>query len=146
MKRPTQPHEVARHFFQCLTQNQLQVCWGLFSKKSQNEFITWTLNDLYAQSGNAAREAKLGPPEIKLMFETNTVDLVIRFWRRFVRQSNAGEFARYAYFDTVENRGRTAIVEARINYENGQEKRVPITMVQEAGGWKLGYLESGFGF
>lgn len=144
MRKPTLPHEIARHFFQSLMQNQLQVCWGLFSKKSQNEFINWTLNDLYTQSPNAAKAAQLGPPEIKLMFETNTVDLIIRFWRRFVRQSRAPEFARYAYFDTIENRGKVAIVEARINYENGQEQKVNLTMVHEAGGWKLGYLESGF--
>jgi hypothetical protein len=144
MKKPTQPHEVARYFFQCLMQNQLHLAWGLFSRRSQNEFIRWTLDDMYSQSGNAAREAKLGPPEIKLMFETNTIDLIIRFWRRFVRQSRAAEFARYAYFETIENRGKTAIVEARINYENGQESRVPLTMVHEGGNWKLGYLESGF--
>jgi len=146
MRKPTLPHEIARHFFQALMQNQLQVCWGLFSKKSQQEFINWTLKDLYAQSENAAKAAKLGPPEIKLMFETNTIDLIIRFWRRFVRQSHAVEFARYAYFETLENRGKTAIVEARINYENGQERRVHLTMINEAGGWKLGYLESGLGF
>jgi hypothetical protein len=73
------------------------------------------------------------------------VDLIIRFWRRFFRQSRAGEFARYAYYETIENQGKTATVEARINYENGQEQRVHLTMVNE-GGWKLGYLESGLGF
>lgn len=145
MKKPTEPHEIARYFFQCLMQNQLQVCWSLFSKKSQQEFLNWTLQDLYAQSGNAAKAAQLGIPEIKLMFETNTIDLIIRFWRRFVRQSRAVEFARYAYYETLEYKGKTAIVEARINYENGQEQRVHLTMVNE-GGWKLGYLESGLGF
>jgi len=146
MQKPTLPHEVAKHFFQSLLHNQLQVAWNLFSKKSQHEFLNWTLQDIYAQSNHAAKEAKLGIPEVKLMFETNTIDLVIRFWRRFVRQSRAGEFARYAYFDTLETKGNIATVEARINYENGQEKRVQLTMVKEGGGWKLGYLESGLGF
>ena len=145
MKKAAQPHEVARQFFQALVQNQLQISWGLFSKKTQQEFLNWTLQDLYAQSGNAAKTAQLGIPEVKLMFETNTVDLVIRFWRRFVRQSRAGEFARYGYFDTIEYNGKTARVEARINFENGQETRVQLTMVDE-GGWKLGYLESGLTF
>jgi hypothetical protein len=146
MNKPTLPHEIAKHFFQSLIQNQLQVCWGLFSKKSQNTFINWTLNDLYTQSPNAAKAAQLGPPEIKLMFETNTVDLVIRFWRRFVRESRAVQYARYAYFTTLETQGKTATVEARFNYENGQEHRVNLTMVHEAGSWKLGYLESGLNF
>jgi hypothetical protein len=146
MNKPTLPHEIAKHFFQSLIQNQLQVCWGLFSKRSQNTFINWTLNDLYTQSPNAAKAAELGPPEIKLMFETNTVDLVIRFWRRFVRESRAVQYARYAYFTTTETQGKTAIVEARFNYENGQEHRVNLTMVHEAGSWKLGYLESGLNF
>jgi hypothetical protein len=146
MKKPSQPHDVAKFFFQSLMQNQCHVCWGLFSDKTQREFINWTLKDIYAQNPKAAKAAKLGTPEVKLMFETNNLDLIIRFWRRFVRQSRAVEFARYAYFDTLENRGKSAIVEARMIYENGQEQRVQLTMLQERGGWRLGYLESGMGF
>lgn len=146
MKKTNQPHDVAKYFFQSLMQNQCHICWGLFSDKTQREFINWTLKDIYAQNPQAAKAAKLGAPEVKLMFETNNLDLIIRFWRRFVRQSRAVEFARYAYFDTVEDRGKSAVVEARMIYENGQEQRVQLTMVQERGGWRLGYLESGMGF
>lgn len=146
MKKDVAPHETAKSFFQSLMQNQCHVCWGLFTDKTQKEFINWTLKDIYAQNPRAAKAAKLGAPEIKLMFETNNLDLIIRFWRRFVRQSRAVEFGRYAYFDTLENRGKTAIVEARMIYENGQEHRVQLTMVHERGGWRLGYLESGLSF
>lgn len=146
MKKGSQPHDCARYFFQSLLQNQVQVCWGLFSDKSQKEFINWTLKDLYAQNEKAAKGANLGPPEVKLMFETNNLDLIIRFWRRFVRQSQAPKFARYGYYDTLSNNGKNAMVEARLIYENGQEERVNLTMLNERGGWRLGYLESGLPF
>lgn len=146
MKKANQPHDVAKYFFQALLQQQCHVCWGLFSDKTQREFIDWTLKDLYEQNPKAAQAAKLGAPEVKLMFETNNLDLIIRFWRRFVRQSRAVEFSRYAYFETLENKGKSAIVEARMIYENGQEQRIQLTMVQERGGWRLGYLESGLTF
>lgn len=127
-------------------QNQCQACWQLFSDKSQKEFISWTLKDLYEQYPKAAQAAKLGPPEIKLMFETNNLDLVIRFWRRFVRQSNAVYFHRYGYFELGASDGKTASVDVRLDYENGREDRVTLTMVNERGGWRLGYLESGLPF
>ncbi len=146
MKKHTHPHEAARYFYQSLLQSQVQTCWGLFSDKSQKEFISWTLKDLYQQNPKAAQAAKLGPPEVKLMFETNNLDLIMRFWRRFVRQSDAARFARYGYFDTLENNGKSAKVEARMIFENGQETRVMLTMVSERGGWRLGYLESGMPF
>lgn len=141
-----EPHDTARIFFQNLMQNQCHVCWQLFSDKTQKEFIAWTLNDLYQQHPKAAQTAKLGPPEIKLMFETNNLDLIIRFWRRFVRQSNAVYFHRYGYFETGENDGRKALVEVRLDYENGREDRVTLTMLNERNGWRLGYLESGLPF
>jgi hypothetical protein len=146
MKRNNQPHEAARYFYQALLQSQVQICWGLFSDKSQKEFINWTLKDLYQQNEKAAKAAKLGPPEVKLMFETNNLDLIMRFWRRFVRQSQAAQFGRYGYYETVESNGKTATVEAKLDYENGQEQRVNLTMVNERGGWRLGYLESGLPF
>lgn len=146
MAKAQEPDNVAKYFFQSLMQNQCHICWGLFSDKTQREFINWTLKDIYEQHPQAAKSAKLGPPEVKLMFETNNLDLVIRFWRRFVRMSNAVHFARYAYFKTIERRGKQAIVEARMVYDNGQENRVNLTMAFERGGWRLGYLESGLGF
>lgn len=141
-----QPHEAARYFYQSLLQSQVHVCWGLFSDKSQKEFIKWTLKDLYQQNERAAKAAKLGPPEVKLMFETNNLDLVMRFWRRFVRQSQAAMFGRYGYYETLENNGRTAKVEAKLIYDNGQEQRHNLVMVNERGGWRFGYLESGMPF
>lgn len=145
-KKNLQPHEAARYFYQSLLQSQVHVCWGLFSDKSQKEFIKWTLKDLYQQNERAAKAAKLGPPEVKLMFETNNLDLVMRFWRRFVRQSQAAMFGRYGYYETLENNGKTAKVEAKLIYDNGQEQRHNLVMVNERGGWRFGYLESGMPF
>lgn len=142
MKKNSEPHDVARYFFQALLQSQVHTCWGLFSEHSQKEFVHWTLKDIYQQNTKAAEAAKLGPPEVKLMFETNNLDLVLRFWRRFVRQSQAAQFARYGYFSTLAVQGKTATVEAHLVFKNGQEKRVNLTMVKERGGWRLGYLES----
>lgn len=146
MKKANDPHDIAKFFFQALMQNRSNVCWGLFSDHSQKEFIAWTLKDLYAQNPKAASAATLGLPEVKLMFETNNLDLVIRFWRRFVRMSNAGDFGRYAYFETLEKKGKTATVEARLQFDNGQEQRVNLVMLHERGGWRLGYLESSLEF
>ncbi|WP_373531119.1 hypothetical protein [Vampirovibrio sp.] len=142
MKKNNEPHEVARYFYQTLAQSQVQVCWGLFSELSQKEFISWTLKDIYEQNPKAAQAAKLGPAEIKLMFETNNLDLVMRFWRKFVRQSQAAQFARFGYYKTLEVTGKIATIEAQLVFDNGQEQRVNLTMVQERGGWRLGYLES----
>lgn len=146
MRKGQEPHAVAKLFFQSLMQNQCHVCWNLFSDKSQREFISWTLADLYEHHRNAAETAKLGPPEIKLMFETNNLDLIVRFWRRFYRQSRAGEFFRYGYFETKEVQGRKALVEARLEYPGGKSVKVELTMLNERGGWRLGYLESGLAF
>ncbi|WP_303673606.1 hypothetical protein [Vampirovibrio chlorellavorus] len=146
MKKNSEPHEVARYFFQTLLQSQVQVCWGLFTDHSQKEFVQWTMKDIYQQNPKAAQAAKLGPPEVKLMFETNNLDLVLRFWRRFVRQSQAAQFARYGYFSTLSIQGKTATVEAHLVFPNGQEQRVNLIMVNERGDWRLGYLESNMPF
>lgn len=146
MRKAHEPHDIAKYFFQALMQNQCHVCWGLFSDKTQKEFISWTLNDLYQQNEQAAKTAKLGAPEVKLMFETNNLDLIIRFWRRFFRESGAQDFARFAYFETLEKNGRQAIVEAKLVYPTGQEQKVNLTMLFERNGWRLGYLESGMSF
>jgi hypothetical protein len=118
----------------------------LFSDHTQKEFINWTLNDLSQKHPEAIKAAKLGPPEIKLMFETNHMDLITNFWRRFYRFSRAAEFARYAYYETLESNGKQAIVQANLDYENGQVTRVNLQMRHERGGWRLAYLESGLGF
>jgi len=142
MKKTFEPHDVAKQFFQSLLQNQCHVCWGMFTDRSQREFINWTLKDIYEQHAAAAKTAKLGMSEVKLMFETNNLDLIIRFWRRFVKQSAAVDFARFAYFRTVETQGKKATVEARLQYPNGQEIKILLIMLNERGGWKFGYLES----
>jgi hypothetical protein len=140
------PNDVARYFFQCLMQNQLNVCWQLFSDKTQREFISWTLLDLYKIHNKAATAAQLGAPEVKLMFESNTLDLIIRFWRRFVQQSNAVYFHRYGYFEILEIEGKKATIEVRLDYENGQVDKVRLIMVHERNDWRFAYLESGLRF
>ncbi len=146
MKKAHEPHDIAKYFFQCLMQNQCHICWGLFSDRTQKEFINWTMRDIYEQHREAATTAKLGPPEIKLMFETNNLDLIIRFWRRFFRESRAQNFASYAYFDTIDNNGKTATVESKLIYDNGKEERINLMMLKERNGWRLAYLESGLPF
>lgn len=146
MPPKAQPHDTARVFFQSLSQGQFSFCWSLFSGKTQKEFLQWTLNDLMSKHPEAIQKAKLGPPEIKLMFESNHMDLISVFWRRFFRYSRAAEFARYAYYETTETNGKEATVQAHLIYENGQEARVNLLMRLERNGWRLAYLESGLGF
>lgn len=146
MKPNSMPHDMAKAFFQGLVQHQFSGCWMLFSDNTQKEFIRWTLQDLHQKHPEAVEKTKLGPPEIKLMFETNHIDLINQFWRRFFRQSRAAEFARYAYFETIATNGKEATVEARLDYENGQQARINLIMRHERGGWRLAYLESGLGF
>jgi hypothetical protein len=146
MSRAQQPHDVARHFFQTLMQSQCHVCWNLFSNKTQSEFIKWTLRDIYTRNQQAAQTAKLGPAEIKIMFETNDMSLMRSFWRRFLQQSRAVEFLRFGYFKTVEVSGRQANVEANLVYPDGTNNTIVLKMYNERGGWKFGYLESGMTF
>lgn len=146
MPPKAQPHDAARQFFQSLAQGQFTFCWMLFSDNTQKEFINWTLKDLHQKHPEAIQKAKLGPPEIKLMFETNHMDLITSFWRRFFRYSRAAEFSRYAYYETVDDNGKQATVKANLDYENGQVNSINLIMRFERGGWRLSYLESGLGF
>lgn len=146
MAKNTTPHETAKYFFQALVQNQCQVAWDLFSSASQKHFVNWTLQDIYKQNEKAARAAKLKFAEVKLMFETNNLDLVIRFWRRFAQQSRAADFARFAYFETLSQEGSHATVEAKLIYYNGQETKIRLTMVFDRSRWRFGYIESGLPF
>lgn len=137
---------MARYFFQMLGQLNFPVCWNLFTRQSQRKFLDWTLGFLYHQHEKAAKEAKLGAPEVKFMFETNDPKLIQPFWRRFVAQSQAHKIARFAYFDVVEDNGRRATIRARMQFPNGQVETRDLVMVKELGNWKFGYFESGFKF
>jgi hypothetical protein len=146
MSQKSAPHDSIKYFFQSLVQNQCQVAWDLFSPASQKHFVNWTMQDIYTQNEKAAKAAKLGYPEVKLMFETNNLDLVLRFWRRFVQQSRAAEFARFAYFDTLSQNGGKATVEAKIVYPNGQELKRNLITVFDRSKWRFGYIESDLPF
>ncbi|MEM0952156.1 MAG: hypothetical protein AAGI66_08460 [Cyanobacteria bacterium P01_H01_bin.74] len=137
-----EPHHSAKLFFQLLVKNQCIQAWDLFSAASQKKFISWTLANLYKVNNKAATAAKLGTAEVKLMFETNNLDLVISFWRHFVRKSGAAEFARFAYFETQEKKGHKSIVEAKLVFSNGQERRIRLVFLFERGNWRFGYIES----
>jgi hypothetical protein len=146
MPPKAQPHDAIRQFFQGLTQGQFSFCWSHFSDSTQKEFIKWTLSDLQQKHPEAIEKARLGPPEIKLMFETNHMDLITSFWRRFFRYSRAAEFARYAYYETIENNGKQATVQANLIYDNGQAVKINLLMKYERNGWRFAYLESGLSF
>lgn len=141
-----QPDETARSFFQTLIQSQCHVCWSMFTHKTQQEFLKWTLSDIYTRNREAAEKARLGPAEIKIMFECNDPGLMRSFWRRFLQKSEAQMFLNFAYFETLEIAGKIATVEARLVYPNGHTDRVHIKMFSEGGSWKMGYLESGLPF
>ena len=146
MTKKQGPHDVARHFFQSLMQHQFHVAWHLFSDHSQKSFIAWTLKGIYDRNPKAAEAAKLGAPEVKLMFETNNIDLVLSFWKHFMRQSNAMYFNRFGYFNTGETTGKQAIVNVRLDYENGKQDHINLTMVYDRNSWRFGYLESNLPF
>ncbi|MGE0201881.1 MAG: hypothetical protein AB7P76_13065 [Candidatus Melainabacteria bacterium] len=140
------PDAMAKQFFQSLAQYQFPVCWNLFSSKTQQTFLEWSLQRIYQRHEKAARESKMGLPEVKFMFETNDQSLIQLFWRHFVRKCGAEEICRYGYFEVSELSGGTARVEIRLVYPDGSQKRLFITMVKNRGGWKFGYTESGFPF
>jgi len=142
-KRP-EPDQVMGYFFKSLLQYHFPVCWSLFSDKSKKTFLEWTLKELYKRHNKAAAEVKLGLPEIKYMFESNDQSLIQIFWRRFVAKCNANDFCRYASFSTESTEGKQANVLATIRYPDGRSIPLRLIMQNEMGGWKFGYLESGF--
>lgn len=140
------PENIAKLFFHSLSQLQFPTCWNLFTSKTQKEFLDWTLQKIYQQHNNAASEAKLGAPEVKFMFEVNDRSLGQIFWKRFIGKSMAQQFLNYAYFDLKEIQGKKATVIARFEFPDGRKANKEITMINERGGWKFAYLESGFPF
>lgn len=142
MSKGMPPDQVANNFFKSLMHNQCHLCFGLFSTKTQQEFLQWTLNDIYQRHPEAARSSALGGPEVKMLFEKNDSSIMKTFWKRFFFSSNANDYFRFGYYETVENKGRTATVRVTFRYPDGQANSVDLTMVNERGGWKLGYVES----
>lgn len=137
------PNETIRYFYQSLREFQFHFCWNLFSNKSQEEFLKWTLDDIYTRHQQAARAVKMGLPEVKLMFEGNDPSLVQTFWRRFVQKSEASDFTQYAYFTTLEINGGQASVQAKFVYPTGQISTANLVALFQRGAWKYAYLESG---
>lgn len=144
MSQRPNPHDVMAYFFKSLLQYHFPVCWSLFTGKSKKAFLEWTLQELYKRHTTAAEQVKLGVPEIKYMFESNDQSLIQIFWRRFVGKCNANDFCRYATFQTETIDGKQSNVLATINYPDGRSIPLRLVMQNEFGGWKFGYLESGF--
>jgi hypothetical protein len=142
----TTPDQMAKDFFTSLGQLSFPTCWNLFTRQTQRKFLDWTLQTLYQRHEKAATQAKLGLSEVKFMFETNDPKLIQPFWRRFIGQSKGYYIAKYAYFDVLEDNGRVATIQARMELPNGQVETRDLVMVKELGGWKFGYFESGFPF
>lgn len=144
-KGPT-PDQMAQHFFKSLMHNQCHVCWGLFSMRSQAEFLHWTLQDIYTRHPEAAKVSKLAAPEVKMLFEKNDSSVMKSFWKRFFYSSNANDFFRFGHYETVQSDNKHATVRIHLMYPNGHRASVDISMVNEKGGWKLAYIESGLPF
>lgn len=141
------PDQAAQQFFRMLMQSQCNICWDIFTKKSQDVFLAWTKDDIYKRHPKAAQFSKIGEKEIRLMFEKNDTSLMKSFWKHFFFISNAGEMFRYGYFSLVgEPQGSTANVLITMKYPDGRTKEVPLKMFNERGGWRLGYLESDLPF
>ena len=133
-------------FFKTLMQNQCHFCWNAFSKKSQEEFLTWTMDDLEARTPQAVKISGIGPKEVRLMFENNDVSLMKTFWKRFFFQSHANEFFRFGYYDSKEVNGKKATVLVTFKYPDGREATLDVQMFNEKGTWRFGYIESGLPF
>ncbi len=144
MKAP--PDKVANYFFRSLMHNQCHICWSLFSKRSQDEFLKWTLNDIYERHPEAARQAKIGPAEVKLLFENNDVSLMKTFWKRFFFSSGANEFFRFGYYATVDNTGSQSTVRVLCKFPDGRSTQTDLLLLNERGNWKLGYVEASLPF
>lgn len=127
-------------------QNQCNVSWKLFSKKTQDKFLQWTLNDIYARNKKAAEFAKLGLTEVRMMFENNDTGIMKSFWKRFFFASNANFLFRFGYFDTKKVEKNKAVVICTMKFPDGRQAEAKMLMVNERGGWKLGYVESGLPF
>ena len=123
--------------------NQFNQCFQLFSKTSQDIFLKWTLDDLLARHGDAVKQAKLGPPEVKLMFERNDPSLMKTFWKHFYMNSGALEIYRFGYFNPGPVNGKFGTVHVNLKYPDGRSGSVDLTMLKEGALWKFGYLESG---
>jgi hypothetical protein len=137
-----QPEHIADYFFKSLLQNQCHVCWSLFSKHTQDHFAQWCLESIYERTPEAAKFSNLGIPEVKLLLEKNDSMLMKTFWKRFYISSNAADFYRFGYYETIQNDGKQALVGVMFRYPNGKTTQLTLTMVNEKGAWKLGYLES----
>lgn len=139
------PQQVANNFFKALGQWQFPTCWRLFSSYSQQHFLRWTLEEMYKRHEKAAKTVKLGLPEVKFMFEDQNEDMLVKvFWQRFAVRCKAKEFIHYGYFELEKTEGKAAYVRADLKYPDGRVVSLTLTMVQEQGGWRFGYLESGF--
>jgi hypothetical protein len=142
MNQPMGPDQTADFFFRSLMQNQCHVCWSLFSSKSQEHFLKWTLEALAQKNPTAVTASKIGPKEVRILLERNDSLLIKTFWKHFFLSSSAADFFRFGYYNVQENNGREAKVLVTFKYPNGQSAQVTVTMLKERGGWKFAYIES----
>jgi hypothetical protein len=141
------PDQAADYFFKSLMHNQCHVSWTLFSAATQKVFLKWTLTDIYNRHPEAAQAAKLGEPEVKLMFEKNDPSLMKTFWKQFFYSSNANDFFRFGYYNVLEGgSNKQCVVRVTFQYPDGRTAQADLTMVNERNGWRIGYVESGLPF
>jgi hypothetical protein len=146
MAKGASPDQMAQYFFKSLMHNQCHVCWGLFSQRTQTEFLNWTLQDIYQRHPQAAQASKLAMPEVKMLFENNDPGVMKSFWKRFFYSSGTNDFFQFGTYHTVQSDNKNATVRIQLEYPNGHRTAVDIQMVFEKGGWKLAYVEAGLPF
>lgn len=140
------PDVVANQFFKTFMANRFNDCFRMFSKKSQDVFLKWTLDYIYSQHPEAAKSAGLTEKEIRIMFSRNDTSLMKSFWKQFYMCSGALEIYRFGYFALAGTQGNQATVAVNLQYPDGRKGQVKLTMVKEGRDWKFAYVESGLKF
>ncbi len=137
---------VLKSFFNALMDNAFDMAWKQFSKKSQTLFLEWTLKDLFERHKEACEFAELTTKEVNLLLEMNDFNTTKHFWKKFYFSCNVFEIFRFGTFNQGAIQGSEATVLIDLLFPDGRTAQIPFKMVNESGGWKVGYVESGFPF
>ncbi|MEB3246213.1 MAG: hypothetical protein VKJ06_09565 [Vampirovibrionales bacterium] len=136
--------QTANNFFKTFMNNQCHICWGMFTKVSQERFLAWCVDDLYKKHPQAVEASQIGPKEVRLLLERNDQLMIKSFWKRFFALCGANEIYRYGYFapDLERSSEKETMVNIRLKLPDGRQGVIPLRMIKERGDWKMGYIES----
>lgn len=119
------PDAAAKGFFSSVATKNYSNAWHLMSEQSQN----WLINII-------AKQAKVEPAQVKVLFDSNDPSLQDGFWEEFRKSSKSEDLVKLGTFETVE----ATETDARVNMTiNGSVKTL---LMKNEGGWKLGYQET----